>query len=326
MTIVRLKIITGFIVQNRWVQALIGLCISSFLTFFAIENIAWVEINEGLRNLPIPILLIASGPMALNIILRGARWYLLLPNERIKFSSLLLVQNTGIGVNNISPIRMISEPIQLALITRRYEIRFAKAFTGLIGGNFLDVLASGSLIILGLLFVPALRDQTVSIPILGAFILFGVSTIVFIGVARGIHKLHFLSRFQYFHQVIDSVQLLRERPRNLVLSFAATLGHWIALGLTGWILTFSLGIDISLIAITVILVAATFFTSAVPSAPAGTGTYHFAVVTMFVTMGIDPSIAFSFAIVMHLMSVLPSSAIALIMVWKWGVHTIFEAK
>ena len=26
--------------QNRWVQALIGLCISSFLTFFAIENIA----------------------------------------------------------------------------------------------------------------------------------------------------------------------------------------------------------------------------------------------------------------------------------------------
>ena len=83
---------------------------------------------------------------------------------------------------------------------------------------------------------------------------------------------------------------------------------------------------IFLIAITVILVAATFFTSAVPSAPAGTGTYHFAVVTMFVTMGIDPSIAFSFAIVMHLMSVLPSSAIALIMVWKWGVHTIFEAK
>lgn len=326
MTFARLKIITGFLLKNRWIQALVGLFISTVLTIFAIQNIAWAEISEGLKNLPISVLLLASIPMVFNIILRAVRWYLLIPNEQMKFTQVLLVQNTGIGVNNISPIRMVSEPIQLALITRRYNVSFAKAFTGLIGGNFLDVLASGSLMILGVLLIPPLRNQAISIPVFGALILFCVSTLVFIGIAQGLHKLPFLDRFQYFHQVIGAAKALRENPRNLALSFTATLCHWVALGLAGWILAIAFNINISLIAMTVILVAATFFTSAVPSAPSGAGTYHFATVTMFVTMGVDPSIAFSFAIVIHLMSVLPSIAIALIMAWKLGVRTILEAK
>ena len=68
-----------------------------------------------------------------------------------------------------------------------------------------------------------------------------------------------------------------------------------------------------------ILAAATFFTSAVPSAPAGVGTYHFAVVTMLTSLGVDPAGAFSFAVIMHLMFVLPPLLIALGMIGRVGL-------
>jgi uncharacterized membrane protein YbhN (UPF0104 family) len=61
-----------------------------------------------------------------------------------------------------------------------------------------------------------------------------------------------------------------------------------------------------------LLVAATFFTSAMFSLPGGAGTYHFAIVAMLTAMGVDGEIAFSFAVVMHLLVFVPPMAIALV--------------
>tara|TARA_B100000029_G_C17456235_1_gene916813 strand:+ start:135 stop:1115 length:981 start_codon:yes stop_codon:yes gene_type:complete len=326
MKLAQFKFIFLYVLRNKWVQAGTGLLVSSFLTILAIEKIDWIEISTSLKAIPIHTLLIVLIPIALTMVLRAMRWYLLLPDENIKFVDVLLIQNTGMGVNNISPIRMISEPIQLALITKNYNVGFSKAFTGLVGGNFLDVIASALVITFGVALLPSLRDQAISIPIVGAFILFSFSTLVFIAIARGIHKLAFWGRFQYFQEVVNAANLLKDRPWNLTLAFLATLSHWVVLGLAGWILMSSFGMEISLVAMTAILVAATFFTAAIPSAPTGMGTFHFAVTTMLVALGENHSIAFGFSIVMHLFTVLPSSAIALIMVWRLGARAILERK
>jgi uncharacterized membrane protein YbhN (UPF0104 family) len=79
-----------------------------------------------------------------------------------------------------------------------------------------------------------------------------------------------------------------------------------------------LGIDVDPLTMATILVAATFFTSAMLSLPGGAGTYHFAVVSMLVALGADRALAFSFAFVMHLLVFVPPMLVALVVMTHLG--------
>ncbi|MCI0816461.1 MAG: flippase-like domain-containing protein, partial [Chloroflexi bacterium] len=236
-----------------------------------------------------------------------------------------LVQNTGIGVNNLLPVRMVSEPVQLAIVTRRHGVPFPTALATLVAGNVLDIFASALLIGLGILLVPGLREGKVSIQLVGALILFVISLLVFIVVARGLDAIPLAKRVRFFQQLTIAVGLLREMPGRLWLSFFGTMGHWFFVGLAGWIIASALGIDVGLLTMIAILVAATFFISVVPSLPGGAGTYHFAVVSMMTAVGADPEVAFSFAVVMHLIIVLPPSVLAVWVMWKVGLGAILKS-
>ena len=310
--------------RNRWAQVGVSIVASAGLAYLAARSLAWGEVAETFGDFSLWAILIALGPLAAAMLLRALRWHVLLHREPTSFTNVVITQNTGIGLNNLSPIRMLSEPVQLALITRRYDVPFPTAFATLVGGNVLDIFATALLLALGILLAPDLRDGRISIQIIGAFIMFCVSILVFIAVARGIGSIPLAGRVQFFRRVVLAIGLLRDQPGRLALSFAATFGHWLALGVTGWVLAKGLGVDVPPLTMATVLVAATFFASAVPSAPSGAGTYHFAVITMLTGLGIDPAAAFSFAVVMHLVFVLPSSIIALGMVGRVGLKVLLR--
>ncbi len=311
--------------QSRWTQALIGLITSSALAYYIAGSTSLQDVAGAFRDFPVSVALAALLPLAAAAILRALRWRVLLIDSPVRLGSILLVQNTGIGLNNLSPVRMVSEPVQLALITRRYKAPFPEAFATLVGGNALDIFTTAILMAIGVLLAPPLRDGRVSIQLLGAVIMFTVSALVFVAIARGLQTIPLANRFRFFEQVIASLRMLRANPPRLWAAFAATLAHWIALGLAGWIVAASFGLGQSPLAMVTVLVAAAFFTSAVPSAPAGVGTYHFAVATMLTTLGADPAQAFSFAVVMHLMVVLPPIAIAVAMAGRIGLSLLTPA-
>ncbi len=309
----------GRLARNRWAQAILGVAASSGFAYLVGRTLALRDVADTFRNFPAGVALLALAPLAAAILLRAARWHVLLPGEPATFGQVVLTQNTGIGLNNLSPIRMVSEPVQLALITRRYKVPFPTAFTTLVGGNVLDIFTSALLMGLGVLLVPSLREGKVSIQLLGALIMFIVSILVFVAVARGLQSIPLANRVRFFQQITVAFGTLKDKPARLWASFAATAFHWLALGLAGWIVAQGLGIDAQPLTMVTVLVAATFFTSAAPSAPAGVGAYHFAVVTMLTGLGADPAAALSFAVVMHLMVVAPPLAIALVMTGRVGL-------
>ena len=93
---------------------------------------------------------------------------------------------------------------------------------------------------------------------------------------------------RFFQRLMVAATLLRGRPLRLWASFGATLAHWLLLGVAGWGLAVGLGMDVHPLTMATILVAATFFTSAVPSLPGGLGTYHFAIISMLNALDVMP--------------------------------------
>lgn len=307
---------------NRWVQIMGGGIVSVGLAYAAFNAIAWRDVLDTFDRFPMGYLLLSLVPLFAAMVFRAGRWAVLLNGESVKLHQIVITQNTGIGINNMLPLRVGSEALQLGLITRRYKVPLPRAMASLVGGNVLDILATGILMGIGILLVPGLRDSKISIQLFGAVVMLTVSLLVMLGVSRGMGSIPIANRFDFFHRVIAALRDLRNEPRRLVMSFTATFLHWFLIGVAGWVLALGLRIDVDPLTMATILVAATFFTSAMPSLPGGAGTYHFALVTMLVELEVDRALAFSFAFVMHLLVFLPPILMALAVIIRLGSGAI----
>ncbi len=306
--------------RNKWAQATFGVVASGSLAYLVAHNIVWKEVTDAFLAFPPELALLALVPLAAAIALRASRWHVLLHRERVTFWQVLLTQNTGLGINNLSPVRMVSEPVQLAMINRRYGVPFPQAFATLVGENVLDIFATALMMGLGVLLSPGIRASNANIQLIGAIIMFIVSALILIAVVRG--AVPWQDRFAFLERIVRGFTELKEQPLRLFLSLGVNIVHWLLMGVCGWVLGTGLGMDVHPVTMATILVAATFFTSAVPSVPSGLGTYHFAVITMLTESGTEQAAALNFALMMHLLVVLPPTAIALIMTGRMSLGTL----
>ena len=292
------------------------------LAWAVLHSLDWGMVFSTFQNFPVGYAILALLPLTASMALRSARWQVLLKGQPISGWQVFLAQNTGIGLNNLLPVRMISEPVQLMMVTRRYHVPGPMALATLVAANVLDIFATAILMGLGVVFVSDLRG--VSIQLVGAFILAIVSILVFIVVARGLDTIPVANQVHFFQRLTVAVGLLRQSPKRLWLSFGATLAHWFLLGLAAWVLAQGLGIDLNVLTLTALMVGTTFFTSAVPSLPGAVGTYEFALISTLRLLGVEEAPAFAFAVVMHLMTFLPTSSIAVAMVSRVGLSVVLK--
>ncbi len=310
------------LVSNRWVQLAAGAVFSVGLGYAAFRSIAWRDVIDTFVHFPVGYALLSLVPLIAAMLLRAGRWSVLLKGEPVTFRQVFITQNAGIGLNNMLPVRVGSEALQLGLVTRRYKVPLPRALASLVGGNVLDIFATGILMTAGVLLVPGLRDSKISIQLFGAVVMLTVSMLVMLGVSRGMGSIPIANRFNFFHRLIGALRDLRGEPGRLALSFAATFLHWFLMGVTGWVLALGLDIDVDPLTMATVLVAATFFTSAMLSLPGGGGTYHFALVSMLVALGADRELAFSFAFVMHLLVFVPPMLVALVVMARFGTGAL----
>lgn len=309
---------------NKWLLMVLGAAMSAGLAYAALNRLAWGEVIDTFRHFPFAYGALSLVPLAASMVLRAARWWVLMRGELVGFWRVFITQNAGIGLNNMLPARVGSEAMQLTLITRRYGVPLPVALASLVGGNVLDIFATGILMGLGVLLVPGLRETSVSIQLFGAIVMLTVSLLVVVGVSKGLGSIPVANRLSFFHRVINAINDLRDRPRALAASFVATLAHWLLLGVSAWVLALGMDLDVDPITMATVLVAATFFTSAMLSAPGGAGTYHFAVVSMLTALHADAEAAFSFALVMHLLMFLPPLLIALSVIVRFGSQALMR--
>ena len=298
-------------------RILIGVMLAILLGWLVGRGINWPELGSLIYQFPAGQMLLALGVFLLGIVLRAWRFHVLFVAERIGFIRLFLIQNAGHGLNNVSPVRVLSQPVQLVLLTRGSGISSGIALATLTTEHLMDITVTASLLILGVVLMPELRGF--SIQLTGAVVLGIVSLLIFFVIVRGVEALPGTKRIPILGSALASVRTLRHSPFRLFLSFLGTLGHWSAVGASGWIIARGLEIDVGVAVVVVLFLGSVFFVSAVPSLPGGAITFEAAVVYGLSLFDVETEPALAFALLMHIILFAPSTIIALFVLPREGI-------
>ena len=301
-----------------WLRLAVGVCISVVLGYLALRAVDWGEVHRAFSDLSISFALFGLGAYLASLFFRALRWRVLFVHERVSVLQLGITQNVGTGVNNMLPVRVLSEPLQMAMLTRRYKVSAPTALATLATEHMLDIVATAALMGAGVALLPQLRG--LSIQLSGSLILGVVSLGAFYFIIRGVPTLPLVGKIPAFERWTQAMASLRHERARLVACFSSTVVHWVFLGLSGWFIARGLGLEVNLLALTVMFAAAALFVNSVPSAPGAAGTFEFAIIYTLSFFDVARVDAVPFAFLMHAIIFLPPMLVVALVVARdgWG--------
>ena len=293
---------------------MLAFSISPVVAYLVVRNLDWGALFSQLHDFPIRYALASLLIFSMAMALRAYRWHVLFLDEKVPIHRLLLVQNAGIGLNSLSPIRVISEAVQYLLLTFRYPVKKEMVAATLGVQRILDFVIGALLLGVGLLLLPGLKGF--ALYVLGAGILAIVSLaavpiVIWMGTRPGFARLPLLASTSW------SLRSLVQARLKLTLSFLLTLAYWLTAGLSAWVLAYGMDIEISLLLATLLVIGTLTFVALVPSLPASVGTFEFAVYYLLTAFGIGPVEALGYALVIHAIIFMPPILIALVVLVSW---------
>ena len=209
--------------------------------WMAVRNASWNEIRDGVLGLDWWILLLALAAVMLAGVLDTLRWRLLLPSERVPLFRLFLVRNVGQGLNNISPVRVMAEVAQTAMLRYRNGVRTEKVVSSLVIGKLLDLIVTLNLVGVGLVFVPQISGlRPVVFPL---WIIASASLIGLMFMNKWAHRIPYIRRFRACESVIRSMTEVSLNRRCMIYALAVTSLAWLSIGVAAWLVAGALGID-----------------------------------------------------------------------------------
>jgi uncharacterized protein (TIRG00374 family) len=305
---------------NLRVRAAVGLAISVGLIAFLLWEANPKAVLEAIAKVRPLLLLPALIPVAIDLSIRTFRWRFLMaraprPSYRDTFRYLTI----GDLANIVIPARL-GEVVRARLIGTRAAVGPSRALGSIAMERALDVVCAAGI---GALAARALEMPSGFVTVLALLALGGFAVLIALVVTpRGISRrfvdglvdlggrgrvarlAHAAGRFA--HALLDTCD-----PPRMVVALAASVVTWFVSATVFGIAAWSLGMSVApLVLLTMMLTAN--LGAALPSAPAGIGTYEFGVVFVGHFAGLDTSSALALGIVAHLTTVLPVALVGAI--------------
>lgn len=301
-----------------------GLAASIGLGWLAVHGLDWGLVAEQLRGVSILTMLLSLGIFILASLLRAYRWQLLFVKEKLPVLRLFVVQNEGIGLNNLVPIRVASEATQLAVLTIRDRVNAATALATLGMERLIDVVASTMLLGIAFFLVPEMKHFTLYVWGAIGFTVVAVALVRFL--SWGSEALAFIKRFRFLAEFAIAVKDLERQRGRLAASLLASFCYWILIGVCTWTVAVAMGLSISPMTATLVIMGTIFFATAVPAAPSALGTFEFAVVYVLSYFGIEREAGFGFAVLTHAVLFLPPTVIAVLFLPREGLMSMEQVR
>ena len=288
------------------------------LGWVAARGLRWDEVLNASKEVSALWVLIALVVFIFSNLCRAYRWRILFVSERISTPRLFVIENIGLGVNSLLPVRIASEAAQFTLLTMRDRITSGTALATLGMTRIMDIWASTLLLALGILFVPTGGQLTRYAA--GALMFSLLLVLLVLVLARSGGGPSFLRRVKVIASFANSIAELERHKKRLLASMLVSLATWVCLGICGWIVALDMGIPLTLPQAVLVVLATIFFATSAPSLPGGIGTFEFAMITtMELFFGIDKNEAFPYALVMHTLLFLPPMVFAGILLPREGI-------
>ena len=302
----------------------VGLLASVGLGWLAAHGLDWTQVRDSLAHVSPSLVAVSIAIFMFGSYLRAYRWQILFVNDTISTSRLFVIQNVGIGLNNVVPIRVASEAAQLAILTLRDRINPSTALATLGMERVIDVVASTMILAVALFFVPEMQNFTLYVWGAIGFTLVCLALVRFL--SWGSHGVSAINRFPLLASFARAVSDLERHKRRLVMSLALSTVYWLLVGVTTWVLARSIGLSITPMTATLVILGTIFFATAVPAAPSAIGTFEFAVVYVLEFFGISREAGFGFALITHAVLFLPPTIIAAIYLPREGMTSLSRVR
>ncbi len=323
------------------IKVWLGILISvGFLYLFG-RQLDYAKIWESFKSVNYFYLLLAGALQLLTLLIRAERWkYILDPIKKTTLYSMFTATTIGFMSNYIFPARM-GEVIKAYVIGNREKISKSSAFATIVVERVFD----GFSVLMFLILVvtcypfpasfyqnPYLHPHKLKI---AGIVIGGIYVLMLAGLLMMTHYYSRVVRFldgrrkpdsgkiwdklihfiNSFSQGLESLKGGAHIGRILLLSFMI----WIAIFCSFYVAYQAFGFQLSFfssILLAVIIAAAV----AIPSSPGFIGTFHFACASGLILLGVEASVAKSFAILVHAVIILPVIIVGLVFAAQEGIN------
>ncbi|GJQ23297.1 hypothetical protein BIY37_09330 [Candidatus Brocadia sapporoensis] len=332
---------------------IIGIIISVVCTWLFIRNIEWTLLKNALQDanywfiIPTIILTLAV------YVVRAIRWRILLSHIKLtSVMNLLSVTCIGFMANNIFPARA-GEILRPFLLTKKEDIKFSTSFATVIVERIFDMLGLIIFTVVVIILLPhpsASHHDTLAhisarqvsainesiIPslkkwteVFAAVGIFTIASLFFVVLKPDFFK-EILSKLCTFfpHNLRDKILRLYESfvyglkiledKTQAVWILTLSLFIWVLGGAEIYLLGFAFHMHLPFVGGCLVAVCLALAV-ALPQAPGYIGVFHIAVLKSLHIFGIETTAAQSYAIVLWAISILPSTIIGFLFLWREGI-------
>tara|TARA_B100000686_G_scaffold350799_1_gene447769 strand:+ start:2614 stop:3615 length:1002 start_codon:yes stop_codon:yes gene_type:complete len=285
------------------IRVIFGFIIGLTFLWFTTRDINLNVFVNSIADLSFNFVIPAIGFVVLSLLTSAYRWKTLFTENSPSVLRLFVVENTGVGINSLAPIRILAEPIQFAYLTARDGYNKSQVLASLVLVRMLDLTITLITISVGLLLSPPPHELKEVVWTTALILILFLMVVSYISLT--INQWAYLNKYplivEYGRIWRD---LFREAPR-LSKVLLITNVKWLLLGISGWLIAKDLGLAINYWQLYVIILIITTIASVVPGLPSGLGPFEFASIVFLGLHGIEREGALVFSLTAHLIYFLP---------------------
>jgi uncharacterized protein (TIRG00374 family) len=322
---------------GKHARIVLGTAATVFFLWLALRNVDISAVGDALETANYWFLIPAALCTVGGFGMRTLRWsFILRPSKSIPFQRLFPVMMVGFAANNLLPAR-IGEFVRAFLTGSREGVSRSTALATIVVERVCDGLTLLSLMTVTLLLFPIpMDDSKLQAVVIGASLIFGVATVVLLGlilfptrmlvpIRFGIGRLpeRFASRADLLIDAfLEGLRSLRDL-RSLLSLAALSIGIWtlecatFAFVLRAFPLGLSAGEWLAAAAFLLVFVNLGIM---VPSVPGYIGTYQFFATLALSAFAVNDDYAFGLAVVAHAMQYTLITGIGLACLWRLGLR------
>ena len=308
---------------HRSLRILLGLLVSLCCLVLVLRGVQWDAVAAILGNVRMMPLMAAVTVEFLTFWAIASRWqHLFAPHTPPSRARLFEILTIAQLVNGMLPAKL--GPLVRAYLAGRGESEgIAFALTTIVGEKLIEGV---SLLVIGIVLLPfvPLADWLRPATWVGVVLLLGALALV-VGVALrretvGRWMVNLLGRWPRLldaaRSALAALDIWRDWRAILVLAGWSIL-IWSMTALLNQLLLWSLGIEVPLAAPLLLLVVLQIGVR-LPSSPGSIGVFHYLSVLTLTLFGVDRDLAFSYGVLLHLVTYIPPSLVGLVYLSRSG--------
>ena len=305
-----------------WARITAGIGLGVGIFWFVIQDVDFGALASHLAQFNWALMIPVFALVVLSAIVRAYRWRLLFHGAAPTVSLLFFVENAGVGLNSVAPIRVIAEPIQFGYLALREGYDRGVVLASIILGRVSDLVVTLGSIAIGFALFPPHGAE-----ILTWIVLLLVAFVIFVAVGSLFtHRFAWVDQFPLVRTYTAAWRELVRQPKKLALVLGVTLAQWLILGVAAFLVFNNKDVDIAgnsqlwqtFGVIYVVMLGTMTLGSLIPGLPSGIGPFEAAAVAFLGFYGVAKEPALAFGLLIHLGFFVPPIVIAIITLIRFG--------